>query len=352
MSRTSTMTSTINSSKSDLNCYELMSDCQPTSMSAQFTPVTINTVANGKSGRLGRRERFLFVGQTKKCWGTLVTSPEPTLHLYAHQGDNKAHTVLQLDGYQARPLASSSNASNNKSDSTTNKSNNHQMTTFEIFCPGKKTYQFTAETSCEMNSWVEALNEACLRHKRQLPCIPAQSFGSGGIPQPPPLPPQELYDTPDSRVRPVTPLSNHQHQLNHNNHHHYLNQQEYERMHDSLYHIIDDKKRPKQEQLYKNVGIDDEDDTCYYNLVPRAVEDIYQTITETNKSITSVEVTSALPTTTTATTATTVISNNNNNTRLSTAPQNRIQAIIKAMEASIAESQLYEPVDTTQEPTR
>ncbi|XP_073970941.1 inositol polyphosphate-5-phosphatase A isoform X3 [Rhodnius prolixus] len=302
MSRSSTLTSTINSSKSDLNCYELMSDCTPT-----FIPNNLNT--GGKSGRLGRRERFLFVGQTKKCWGTLLTVPQPQLHLYGHQGDAKAHTNLQLDGYQARPLASNT-ATTNKIE-TTNKTNNHQLSTFEIFCPGKKTYQFTAESVTEMTSWVEAINEACLRHKRQLPCVPH----GYSVPQAPPMPAQELYDTPDSRVRPVTPTSQ-KHM-----------QQDYERMQDSLYHIIDDKRRPKQEQLYKNVGVEDEDETCYYNLVPRAVEDIYQTITETDKTITT-------------------------NPNIRTAPQNRIQAIIQAMEASIAEAQLYEPVDTSQELSR
>lgn len=109
-----------------------MSDCTPT-----FIPNNLNT--GGKSGRLGRRERFLFVGQTKKCWGTLLTVPQPQLHLYGHQGDAKAHTNLQLDGYQARPLASNT-ATTNKIE-TTNKTNNHQLSTFEIFCPGKKTYQ-------------------------------------------------------------------------------------------------------------------------------------------------------------------------------------------------------------------
>lgn len=75
------------------------------------------------------------------------------------------------------------------------------------------------------------------------------------------------------------------------------------------------------------MGVEDEDETCYYNLVPRAVEDIYQTITETDKTITT-------------------------NPNIRTAPQNRIQAIIQAMEASIAEAQLYEPVDTSQELSR
>ncbi|CAH1396848.1 unnamed protein product [Nezara viridula] len=242
MSRATTLPASLKSSP-EPNCYETMSD----------SPLP------SKSGSLSRRERFLFLEQNRKVWAKLSGSE---LYLYPGRSESRPASVIQLEGYIARPATS------------------HKPFAFEIVCPGKKTYQFTACSEEEMSSWVEAVTDAGTRGKRELP-------------PPPPVqaapPPQEVYDTPDARLRPVTPP------------------QEYERMiSDSLYH----------EQLYKNVGIGKEEETCYYNLLPRDTEEIYQTITEEEKHGIG---------------------------------QSRIQAIIKAMEASIAEAQLYEPVDGTQE---
>ncbi|XP_014256361.1 uncharacterized protein LOC106670471 isoform X2 [Cimex lectularius] len=272
MSRASTLPSISTHSSGDINCYEAMSE-----------PTSTSCVA--KSGKLGRKERFLWLGQTRKCWGVLIGQK---LSLYSSQGETRPNSVLKLEGYQAR------------------ESNCKNGLVLELFSPGNKTYQFVVQDKEELNSWIEAVNEHC--GKRMLP------------PPPPPLPSspppvQELYDTPDSRIRPVTPNS----------------RQEYESMNDSFYHIIPDHKI-SQEVLYKNLmqeNIKEELESSYYNLVPRRTEEIYQTISETEKS-----------------------TGKSKEKSFERGNENRIQAIIKAMEASIAEAQLYEPVESSQELSR
>uniref|UniRef100_A0A0A9XFV4 Src kinase-associated phosphoprotein 1 n=1 Tax=Lygus hesperus TaxID=30085 RepID=A0A0A9XFV4_LYGHE len=258
MTRAATLPSLTNIGK-EIMTYQTVSE-QGTSSTSTVT----------KSGRLGRRERFLWMGQTRKWWAVL--SPSAVLTLYSGPNETRALSTICLENYQARP------ASQGKSSGV-----------FELFSPGNKTYQFIASDSEDMDSWIAAFNDVC--SKRRLPSPPS----------PPPMPPNsELYDTPASHARPVTPTK-----------------QEYETMDASFYHVIADSKFRPQEQLYKNIGPHDEN--CYYNLLPRCTtEEIYQTIMEAEKAAPG-------------------------------AGQNRIQAIIKAMEAKVAEAQLYEPVETGHE---
>ncbi|KAF6208755.1 hypothetical protein GE061_014494 [Apolygus lucorum] len=259
MTRAATLPSLTNIGNVEMMTYQAVSE-QGTSSTSTVT----------KSGRLGRRERFLWMGQTRKWWAVL--SPSAVLTLYSGPNETRALSTICLETYQARP------ASQGKSSGV-----------FELFSPGNKTYQFIASDTEDMNSWISAFNDVC--SKRRLPSPPS----------PPPLPiAAELYDTPASHARPVTPTK-----------------QEYESMDASFYHVIADCKFRPQEQLYKNISPLDEN--CYYNLLPRCTtEEIYQTIMEAEK----------------------------------VAPgtgQNRIQAIIKAMEAKVAEAQLYEPVEAGHE---
>ncbi|XP_054267563.1 uncharacterized protein LOC128989635 [Macrosteles quadrilineatus] len=130
--------------------------------------------AASKCGVLGRREKFLFVDHTKQYWAAVV---QQSMFMYSTDKDNKPIAVVDITGYQARPVAT-----NNKIDFK-----------FELVAPGKKTYQFVADKQSDMDKWIEAINVASkLEETRQLPSPP------------PAVTALETYDQPDSVIRPVS----------------------------------------------------------------------------------------------------------------------------------------------------
>lgn len=80
--------------------------------------------AAAKSGTLGRKEKFLFVDHTKLYWVAVLNQ---TLFVFNNDKDSKPLYDLDITGYQARPVAI-----------TTNNKNDFK---FELVSPGKKTHQ-------------------------------------------------------------------------------------------------------------------------------------------------------------------------------------------------------------------
>lgn len=77
-----------------------------------------------KCGLLSRKEKFFFLDHYKQYWAGLLGHS-----LYVYSSDKDAKPILEVDveGYQARPVGLKDSP---KKDSS-----------FEIFCPGNKTYQ-------------------------------------------------------------------------------------------------------------------------------------------------------------------------------------------------------------------
>lgn len=77
-----------------------------------------------KYGILMRKEKFLFVDKMKQYWVALLGQ---VIYVYTTEKDNKPCLEINVTGYQARPVEL---RDSNKKDNS-----------FEIFSPGKRTYQ-------------------------------------------------------------------------------------------------------------------------------------------------------------------------------------------------------------------
>lgn len=78
-----------------------------------------------KCGPLFKKEKVLFVEHTKRLWVALLGT---TLYVYTSEKDAKPIHNINVDEYNARPIAVSQSSKNKEFG-------------FEIICPGKKTFQ-------------------------------------------------------------------------------------------------------------------------------------------------------------------------------------------------------------------
>ncbi|XP_076248968.1 uncharacterized protein LOC143188524 [Calliopsis andreniformis] len=111
-----------------------------------------------KCGPLSRKEgKKLFVfEQYRDCWVGLIGHH---LLIYNSDRDTRPHTILPIRGYMARPAPNAVPRDQRKSEAT-----------FEIFCPGNRTFQFVARTSQDMEQWVTKiceLNGSKIESKKQ-----------------------------------------------------------------------------------------------------------------------------------------------------------------------------------------
>lgn len=86
-----------------------------------------------------RRMTFGF-GFTRSCYAGIVGNH---LLVYNSEQDSRPHLVVLLQGYRGRPISGASDP----------------QTSFEIFCPGDRTFQFVARTSREMDEWIKVLEK-------------------------------------------------------------------------------------------------------------------------------------------------------------------------------------------------
>lgn len=132
----------------------------------------LRTMSN-KCGPLWRKEKFIFLDQWRRCWAGIYGH---VVLLYNSERDAKPSSSFDIRGFEARPLTPNSQKDPKRKDST-----------FEIICPGKKTYQFVARTAKDMSQWVVAIGLASTQStptvpvrvpdktvvgKRQLPSLP------------------------------------------------------------------------------------------------------------------------------------------------------------------------------------
>lgn len=82
-----------------------------------------------KCGPLWKKEKFIFLEQWRRCWAGVYGH---VVLLYNSERDAKPVASFDIRGFEARPLATNNQKDPKKKDST-----------FEIICPGKKTYQVT-----------------------------------------------------------------------------------------------------------------------------------------------------------------------------------------------------------------
>lgn len=87
-----------------------------------------------------RKMTFGF-GFTKSCYAGIIGVH---LLLYNSEQDTRPYLVVPLQGYKGRP---------------TNRASDQHSASFEIFCPGEKTYQFVAKSSRDMEEWIEVLDK-------------------------------------------------------------------------------------------------------------------------------------------------------------------------------------------------
>nr|XP_033331076.1 uncharacterized protein LOC117223062 [Megalopta genalis] len=97
-----------------------------------------------KCGPLYRKDgKILFLFEPyRMCWVAMIGSH---LLIYGNDRDNRPHMILPLHNYMARAAP---NADQRRSEST-----------FEIFSPGSRTYQFVARTPKDMQQWVAKICE-------------------------------------------------------------------------------------------------------------------------------------------------------------------------------------------------
>ncbi|XP_031840461.2 uncharacterized protein LOC116430443 [Nomia melanderi] len=100
-----------------------------------------------KFGPLDRKEgkRLFTFGQYRKCWVGLI---ESCLLIYGSDRDNRPYIVLPIRGYAARAAPNAIPKDQRRSGST-----------FEIFCPGNRTFQFVAKSPKEMEQWIVKIYE-------------------------------------------------------------------------------------------------------------------------------------------------------------------------------------------------
>lgn len=80
-----------------------------------------------KYGPLLRKEKFIFVEQYKRCWAAVYGK---FFHIFLSDKDSKPFQSIDLNGWNARSTSS-----------ITCRDPNRRVSCFELFKPGKKTYQ-------------------------------------------------------------------------------------------------------------------------------------------------------------------------------------------------------------------
>ncbi|OAD59581.1 Src kinase-associated phosphoprotein 2-B, partial [Eufriesea mexicana] len=100
-------------------------------------------------GPLYRKEgkRLFVFEQCRACWVGLIGSH---LLIYGNDRDSRPCTILPLQGYMARAAPNAVPRDQRRSEST-----------FEIFRPGSKTFQFSAKTPKDMEQWVSKICNLC-----------------------------------------------------------------------------------------------------------------------------------------------------------------------------------------------
>jgi hypothetical protein len=91
----------------------------------------LRTMTN-KCGPLWRKEKFIFLDQWRRCWAGIYGH---VVLLYNCERDAKPSSSFDIQGFEARPLTANIHKDPKRKDST-----------FEIVCPGKKTYQVNSFT--------------------------------------------------------------------------------------------------------------------------------------------------------------------------------------------------------------
>jgi hypothetical protein len=89
----------------------------------------LRTMSN-KCGPLWRKEKFIFLDQWRRCWAGIYGH---VVLLYSSERDAKPNSSFDIRGFEARPLTANNQKDPKRKDST-----------FEIICPGKKTYQVSS----------------------------------------------------------------------------------------------------------------------------------------------------------------------------------------------------------------
>ncbi|XP_069684682.1 src kinase-associated phosphoprotein 2-A-like [Periplaneta americana] len=115
-----------------------------------------------KCGPLWKKEKFIFLEQWRRCWAGVYGH---VVLLYNSERDAKPVASFDIRGFEARPLATNNQKDPKKKDST-----------FEIICPGKKTYQFIARTAKDMSQWVVAI---AMANSQPTPTVPHRSTDIG-----------------------------------------------------------------------------------------------------------------------------------------------------------------------------
>jgi hypothetical protein len=85
-----------------------------------------------KCGPLWRKEKFIFLEQWRRCWAGIYGH---VVLLYNSERDAKPSSSFDIRGFEARPLTVNNHKDPKRKDSS-----------FEIVCPGKKTYQVNSFT--------------------------------------------------------------------------------------------------------------------------------------------------------------------------------------------------------------
>jgi hypothetical protein len=86
----------------------------------------LQTMSN-KCGPLWRKEKFIFLDQWRRCWAGIYGH---VVLLYNSERDTKPSSCFDIQGFEARHSTSNNQKDPKRRDST-----------FEIVCPGRKTYQ-------------------------------------------------------------------------------------------------------------------------------------------------------------------------------------------------------------------
>uniref|UniRef100_A0A2S2QPA5 Src kinase-associated phosphoprotein 2-B n=2 Tax=Sipha flava TaxID=143950 RepID=A0A2S2QPA5_9HEMI len=220
------------------------SDSSESSRSGDVIYVSANAVkySASKYGALMKREKILFVDHTKKYWAAVLSC---TMYVYNGEKELKPCLVVNLEGYTARDAGAN---------------NRTKDWTFEVVCPGKKTYQFIAQNQNDMLSWIEAINNSSskpstpdiLHSPSPTICFKQELLPTRELPVPPTTDHTSLdncYDKPNPVIRAVNLYENAPDELDM----------------ESIYHFIDESKQEK-DMLPKIDKQFWDGDTSYYNI--------------------------------------------------------------------------------------
>lgn len=103
-----------------------------------------------------KRERKMFAPfnmfwlNKQHCWVSLVDSH---LLVYNSDRDGRPYLVLPLRGYKIRPAPGAITRNNSR--------RNNEQSSFEIYCPGERTYQFATKNERDMRNWIDAVQDSC-----------------------------------------------------------------------------------------------------------------------------------------------------------------------------------------------